>query len=277
MSGRPTTDFELARIEEDKEEMTQEHSRLFQGEEMPWAGALSGEDIDAKKDEEPRVQEMDDEQMRANDRDFANYRSSKQDTANFDGFSYRKLTDGLGSSYAHKDSILADKRPRPSRDTVSQFSPDCDSRYMSEQKRISGQQHESQEFRLMQKPTIESLPVTIARALSPEVTRNFRRTSSEAEQCVEDEVKDDESTELADPLPSVYVLNTNSNSKTFVANESGKKSLQVNSLQGILMSKRHSFSNQNQGSGKKTLKSLDRTRPAASQVQDSQKDSERMR
>ena len=47
---------------------------------------------------------------------------------------------------------------------------------------------------------------------------------------IEDEIKDDESTEPADCLPSVYVLNTNSNSKTFVANESGKKSLQVKSL-----------------------------------------------
>ena len=41
---------------------------------------------------------MDDEQMRANDRDFAKYREQK--VANFDGFSYRKATDGLGGSYA---------------------------------------------------------------------------------------------------------------------------------------------------------------------------------
>jgi len=58
-------------------------------------------------------------------------------------------------------------------------------------------------------------------------------------------------------MPSVYVLNTNSNSKTFVTMESNKKQLQVNSLQGILMNKRHSFTNQNQGSGNKRMANLD--------------------
>ena len=74
--------------------------------------------------------------MKATDRMFENFRSSKHDQANFDGFSYRKMTDGLTSSYANKDSLL-EKKLRPSRDAISLMSPDCDSRYMSEQKRIS--------------------------------------------------------------------------------------------------------------------------------------------
>ena len=85
----------------------------------------------------------------------------------------------------------------------------------------------------MQKPTIESLPVKNPKALPPNITRQPRRSSNELQKQIDnidDEIKDDESGEQADCLPSVYVLNTNSNSKTFVANESAKKSLPVNSL-----------------------------------------------
>ena len=85
---------------------------------MPWKKALAGTDENgANRDEEPRVLEMDDEQMRANDRDFANFRENK--LANFDGFSYRKATDGLGASYILDSIGNKYKSGRPSREGVS--------------------------------------------------------------------------------------------------------------------------------------------------------------
>ena len=51
--------------------------------------------------------------MRANDQDFANFREHK--IANFDGFSYRKQTDGLGASYI-LSTVGLDKKGRPSHD-----------------------------------------------------------------------------------------------------------------------------------------------------------------